>query len=200
MTPENNKHSAKAAQLRLWLKRLGLGLFGGLLAGLVWWLGQPLLDGWQQAQRYRQLLMAPAPAALPNPLPGRKLTDTWGAARSHGRKHEGIDIFAPRNTAIVSSTRGIVLRQGNDNLGGRTVMILGPAGQRHYYAHLERYAALKRGQWLEAGQVVGYVGNSGNAKNTPPHLHYGIYQAGKAINPYPLLKKWPNQATDEPDK
>ena len=83
----------------------------------------------------------------------------------------------------------MVLRVGPDRLGGRTVMILGPGGVRHYYAHLERYAELSRGEWIKAGQVVGFVGDSGNARGTPTHLHYGIYTPSGAVNPYPLLNK-----------
>ncbi len=155
---------------------------------LCWqWLGPQL----QQARRYQELLSAPAPTAhtLPNPLPGRALVDTWGGARSEGRRHEGIDIFAPRDTPVRATTRGMISRIGPDRLGGRTVTVLGPAGYRHYYAHLERYPNLQRGEWIAAGDVVGYVGNSGNAARTPPHLHYGIYVLGRAINPYPLLKR-----------
>ena len=63
----------------------------------------------------------------------------------------------------------------------------GPGGQRHYYAHLDRYPDLTAGEWVNSGDVVGYVGDSGNAKGTPTHLHYGIYTAAGAINPYPLL-------------
>lgn len=145
----------------------------------------------ERARQYAALLSSPTPAArsLPNPLPGRGLTDTWGGARSGGRRHEGIDIFAPRGTPIHAATRGVVLNVGPNGLGGRTVMILGPGGQRHYYAHLDRYADLAEGQWIKAGDVVGYVGDSGNARGTPPHLHYGIYTASGAINPYPLLRR-----------
>lgn len=142
----------------------------------------------QDSGRYGRLMSAPVPVSLPNPLPGRPLTDTWGGARSGGRTHEGIDIFAVRGTPILSTTEGVVLNVGPNNLGGRTVMVLGPGGQRHYYAHLEKYPDLERGDWVDAGDVVGYVGDSGNAKGTPPHLHYGIYTAGGAINPYPLLR------------
>lgn len=155
-----------------------------VLAAIGYWLW-PVL---KNAQRYTALLNVPAPSALPNPLPGQSLVDTWGAARSAGRKHEGIDIFAKRGTPIRATTRGIVLNVGPDTLGGRTVMILGPAGQRHYYAHLERYPKLSRGDWVVQGDTVGYVGDSGNAKGTPPHLHYGIYTMQGAINPYPLLR------------
>lgn len=152
----------------------------------AWILLRPVLEN---ARRYSALLSAPAPSALPHPLPGAALTDTWGGARSGGRRHEGIDIFAARNTPIRATTRGVVLNVGPNGLGGRTVMLLGPGGGRHYYAHLERYPELRRGEWVTAGQVVGYVGDSGNARGTPPHLHYGIYTAGGAINPYPLLRR-----------
>ncbi|WP_034387995.1 M23 family metallopeptidase [Deinococcus sp. YIM 77859] len=145
----------------------------------------------RQAWRYVALLSAPAPTeqSLPNPLPGQRFVDTWGAARSEGRRHEGVDIFAPRGTPIRATTRGLVLNVGENRLGGRTVTLLGPGGQRHYYAHLDRYPDLQEGDWVEAGDVVGYVGDSGNAKGTPPHLHYGIYELGGAINPYPLLRQ-----------
>ncbi|MEF2279554.1 M23 family metallopeptidase [Deinococcus sp. YIM 134068] len=158
-----------------------------VLAGAVY-LAWPTL---QRVWRYVELTAEPAPAAgtLPNPLPGQSLTDTWGAARSQGRRHEGIDIFARRGTPIRATTRGFVLNIGENRLGGRTVMVLGPGGQRHYYAHLERYPDLAEGDWIEAGTVVGYVGDSGNAQGTPPHLHYGIYAGGGAINPYPFLQE-----------
>lgn len=144
----------------------------------------------QRSRQYIQLWQMPAPTAgtLPNPLRGAVLTDTWGAARNGGRNHEGIDIFAKRGTPIRSTGPGVVLNVGENALGGRTVLILGPAGQRHYYAHLDRYPNLAAGDWVEQGDTVGFVGNSGNAQGTPPHLHYGIYTSAGAINPYPLLK------------
>lgn len=159
-----------------------------LLAGAAYLLWPSL----ENARRYSALLSAPTPAegSLPNPLPGQRFVDTWGAARSQGRRHEGVDIFAPRDTPILATTPGVVLNVGENRLGGRTVMILGPGGQRHYYAHLERYREdLQEGDWVEAGDVVGYVGDSGNAQGTPPHLHYGIYTGSGAINPYGLLEQ-----------
>ncbi len=156
------------------------------LLSALWW--PQLLAG----LRYAELLRQPAPtsASLPNPLPGTRLSDTWGVARSEGRRHEGIDIFAARGTPIRASSGGLVARIGQDRLGGRTVTVTGPGGYHHYYAHLERYPALRRGDWIAAGTVVGYVGDSGNAKGTPPHLHYGVYTPlWTAVNPYPLLEK-----------
>lgn len=149
---------------------------------------QPYLIGtWQRLGLLQQAL--PQENSLPNPLSDRHLTDTWGGARSQGRSHEGIDIFAPRGTPIQATTQGIISKVGNNRLGGRVVVIIGPGGAGHYYAHLESYADISPNDWVNAGDIIGYVGNSGNAKGTPPHVHYGIYINGRAVNPYPLLQK-----------
>ena len=135
------------------------------------------------------LLQEPLPTenSLPSPLPDRHLTDTWGGARSEGRSHEGIDIFAPRGTPIQATTKGVVSKVGDDRLGGRVVFIIGPGGAAHYYAHLDSYADINPNDWVDSGDIIGYVGDSGNAKGTPPHVHYGVYINGSAVNPYPLL-------------
>jgi murein DD-endopeptidase MepM/ murein hydrolase activator NlpD len=133
-----------------------------------------------------------APAALlPVPVDGvnrAQLTDSWGSPRPGGRHHEGIDIFAPRGTAIRSTTRGIVMKVGDNRLGGHVVKVLGPGLQWHYYAHLERFADVQVGDDVAPGDILGYVGNSGDASTTPTHLHYGIYRRfGGAIDPYSFL-------------
>lgn len=136
-----------------------------------------------------RLATAPTPVRVTIPVEGvaaSRLRDTWGGARSGGRTHQGIDIFAPRGTPVLSATDGLVTRVGTNALGGRVVWVLGPGRQMHYYAHLDRYADIRGGDIVRTGRVLGYVGNTGNAQGTPPHLHYGIY-AGGAINPYPLL-------------
>jgi murein DD-endopeptidase MepM/ murein hydrolase activator NlpD len=165
-------------------------------------LGRLLAPYARQAVRLVRLVREPAPVALPVPVEGvepSQLADTWGAARSEGRRHEGIDVFAPRNTQVLSTTRGIVVRRGWNRLGGRTISILGPGGQYHYYAHLDGYDDPGLGDWVEAGEVIGYVGDSGNAQGTPTHLHYGIYEGGEAINPYPRLRApWPSPAAPPP--
>ena len=142
---------------------------------------------WQQLSLLQQEL--PTENSLPSPLPEQHLTDTWGAARSQGRSHEGIDIFAARGTPIRATTQGIVSKVGENTLGGRVVVVVGPGGAGHYYAHLEDYADISPNDWVNAGDIIGYVGDSGNAKGTPPHVHYGIYISGSAVNPYPLLQK-----------
>lgn len=157
---------------------------------------QPPASGESAGLRYPVLYMQLQQTTLSQQLPmpvqdikPRQIQDTWGAARSEGRKHQGIDIFAKRGTAVLSTTQGIVAKVGLDSLGGKVVWIIGPDLTRHYYAHLDDYAEqIQTGDWVEVGQVLGYVGNSGNAKTTPPHLHYGLYLNGQgAINPYPYL-------------
>jgi murein DD-endopeptidase MepM/ murein hydrolase activator NlpD len=141
------------------------------------------------------------PGALPSPLSTRRarLVDSWGNARSGGRRHEGIDIFAPRDTPVVSTTRGIVAQVGTNRLGGQVVWILGPGLERHYYAHLNRYGAFRTGDRVEAGDVIGYVGNTGNARGGPTHLHYGVYSGGSAHNPYPrLIANLPQRSSPSP--
>jgi murein DD-endopeptidase MepM/ murein hydrolase activator NlpD len=80
-----------------------------------------------------------------------------------------------------------VARRGGNPLGGRTVTVLGPGGWHHYYAHLEQYGGQGRGDWVLAGEVIGFVGTSGNAPDNAPHLHYGVSAGGSPLNPYPLL-------------
>jgi murein DD-endopeptidase MepM/ murein hydrolase activator NlpD len=140
-----------------------------------------------------ELAAMPAPQSLAMPVEGVRpasLRDSWHAPRDGGgRRHEGLDIFAPRGRPVRSATEGIVLRVGTNPLGGQVVWVMGPGGQRHYYAHLDRYAGVRAGQRVQAGTVLGYVGTTGNARGTPPHLHYGIYTARGPISPYPLLTR-----------
>lgn len=138
-----------------------------------------------------RLIRSAPPDSLPVPVAGvrpSQLRDTWGAPRPGGRRHQGIDIFAPRGREVLSTTPGIVVTVGHRPLGGRIVRVLGPGGQWHYYAHLERFGPVREGQVILRGGLIGYVGDSGNARGTPPHLHYGIYRfQGGALNPYPRL-------------
>ena len=118
----------------------------------------------------------------------RQISDTWGAPRGTGRSHEGQDIFAPKGTPVLSATRGFVYNIGENNLGGQTVSVIGAGGRVYYYAHLDKYApGLEEGDRVTPNTVLGYVGTTGNAQGTPPHLHFGIYTGSGAINPLPLL-------------
>lgn len=138
-----------------------------------------------------RLFFEPAPQHLVMPVKGiasSKIVDTWGAPRSNGRLHEGIDIFAPRGTPVISTTNGVVVRRGSSHLGGNFVTVMGPGSYYHYYAHLQQPTSLHLWAHVDAGMVIGFVGNTGNARTTPPHLHYGVYSfAGRALNPYVLL-------------
>jgi murein DD-endopeptidase MepM/ murein hydrolase activator NlpD len=99
-----------------------------------------------------------------------------------------VDIFAARGTPVRAATEGVVLSVRDRGLGGKQVWLLGPAGQRHYYAHLDGWApGLAAGDVIRTGQVLGIVGDTGNAKGTPPHLHYGIYGPDGALDPLPLM-------------
>lgn len=139
-----------------------------------------------------QLLTSKAPDSVRIPVMGvmkREIPNSWGNPRSGGRSHQGVDIFAKRGTPVLSSTEGIVMRVGTNTLGGQVINVLGPGRQVHYYAHLDRYGAFREGEIVYAGDILGYVGNTGNARDTPPHLHYGVYDPARgAINPWPLLR------------
>jgi len=122
----------------------------------------------------------------------RQITDTWHAPRGTDRLHEGQDIFAPRGTPIYSATRGYIYKVGEDNLGGHTVSVIGAGGRIYYYAHLDSYAPnIAVGDPVSTRSLLGYVGSTGNANGTPPHLHFGVYATSGAINPLPLLTDRP---------
>ena len=144
-----------------------------------------------------QLTLAEPPASLPVPVDGVRssaLRNSWRAPRDGGRHHQGIDIFARPGTPVRSTTEGIVIRLGQNRLGGNVIWVMGPGRQTHYYAHLRDFGAFETGDRVMAGDIIGYVGNTGNARGTPHHLHYGVYElGGTAINPYPLLTRTANQ-------
>ncbi|MEH6406364.1 MAG: M23 family metallopeptidase [Leeuwenhoekiella sp.] len=113
----------------------------------------------------------------------------WGANRDAGaRRHEGLDIFAPKGTPVVAATDGWISSTGNRGLGGKQVWLRsGLWGNSLYYAHLDSIIATQ-GQRVKTGDTLGLVGNTGNARTTPSHLHFGIYRGrGGAINPLPYV-------------
>jgi len=118
----------------------------------------------------------------------RQIGNTWHAPRDGYRLHEGQDIFAQRGTAVYSATAGYVVRIGENHLGGNIVSVMGAGGRVYYYAHLDSYAPnLAVGNYVTPDTILGYVGTSGNARGTPPHLHFGVYTSVGAVNPLPLL-------------
>ena len=113
----------------------------------------------------------------------------WGAPRDGGRiKHEGIDIFAAKGTALLAVCDGEIDRVKESKLGGKVVWLYdAELDQSIYYAHLDEQLVYE-GQYVKAGDKIGTMGNTGNARTTPPHLHFGIY-LDKAIDPLYFVKK-----------
>jgi murein DD-endopeptidase MepM/ murein hydrolase activator NlpD len=127
------------------------------------------------------------------------LTDTFDDSRAGGaRVHHALDILAPRGTPVLAAEAGRVVRLHNGGAGGITVYEVDTASRYgYYYAHLDRYAdGLGEGQTVARGQVLGYVGTTGNAPPGTPHLHFAIYEItdpkrpwrGRPIDPFPLWR------------
>jgi murein DD-endopeptidase MepM/ murein hydrolase activator NlpD len=128
-----------------------------------------------------------------------QLQDTYTQSRSEGRTHNAIDIMAARNTPVLAATDGQIIRLFQSERGGITIYQLGTDNRTvYYYAHLERYAdGLTENRFARRGEIIGYVGDSGNAGRDNCHLHFSIWLVtdpkrfwdGENINPYPLLTK-----------
>lgn len=138
-------------------------------------------------------LVIPVQGVRPN-----QLRDTYSDARGLGRRHDGIDIDAPRGTPVLSVAFSVILKLFLSERGGTTLSALAPDQRTvYYYAHLDRYAeGIAEGKQLRGGEVIGYVGDSGNANPGDYHLHFEIstttdpkrYWGGMPVNPYPLLR------------
>lgn len=116
----------------------------------------------------------------------------WGDSRDGGeRKHKGIDIFAKKGTPVIALSDGVIVKKAHTPIGGRTLW-LKPNGYSWtaYYAHLDKQL-VKSGQRVHKGQVIGTVGNTGNARTTPSHLHFGIRPGKGWTNPLPYVKHSP---------
>jgi len=119
----------------------------------------------------------------------RAIQSLWGMERDGGaRRHEGVDIFAKKGTPVIAASQGTVTRVNETPLGGRVVWVSDLGSQRSlYYAHLDKQL-VQPGQQVQIGDTLGLVGNTGNARTTPAHLHFGIYGFGRgAVDPYPFL-------------
>jgi murein DD-endopeptidase MepM/ murein hydrolase activator NlpD len=137
---------------------------------------------------------------LAMPLPGlaaAQLRDTFNESRGGERAHEALDIMAPAGTPVLAVADGHVEKLFTSVRGGLTIYQFDPSNRyAYYYAHLQRYApGLAQGQALKQGQVIGYVGSTGNADPGAPHLHFAVFELGPErqwwkgtpLNPYPLL-------------
>jgi murein DD-endopeptidase MepM/ murein hydrolase activator NlpD len=175
----------------------------GLLLGLVIYLavsGRALVVSLpSREERWR----VQASAGLVIPVAGvraAELRNTYGDARSGGRAHKGVDIFAPRGTPVVAAAAGIVVERDSGGAGGRSVYERDLDGRTfYYYAHLDGWrAGLKAGDLVRQGDVLGYVGSTGNVSGSP-HLHFEVFTVtdpnrwadGRELNPYMLLRTAP---------
>ena len=130
-------------------------------------------------------------------VPASRLSDTFTQSRSEGRQHNAIDIMAPQGTPVLATTDGLVLKLFQSDRGGVTLYELDPSGAYvYYYGHLMRYAdGITEGKQLKRGDVIAYVGDTGNAGAGNFHLHFAIskltsprkWSGGDPINPYPFL-------------
>lgn len=147
----------------------------------------------------RDELRREADAALVIPVAGvraEELKDTWGAPRSGGRTHKGVDIFAAKGTPVLAAAAGVVVQRDSGGAGGIALYERGLDGRTvYYYAHLSGYrAGLKVGDLVRAGDTLGYVGSTGNVSGSP-HLHFAVFTVadpnrfwrGRDLNPYELL-------------
>lgn len=140
---------------------------------------------------------------FPHVGPASNFWDSWGARRSGGRRHAGIDILSQRGAPIVAVTKGVVAEMGHSRLSGYFIRIQHAGDWVTVVMHLNNdtygtddgeggtwtafYPTLMVGDEVTAGQVIGYVGDSGNAEHTTPHTHFELRHDGKKINPYPYL-------------
>ena len=126
------------------------------------------------------------------------LRDTFNETRGSSRRHEALDVLAPRNTPVLAVEDGTIAKLFLSDAGGITIYQFDPTGNYcYYYAHLERYAdGLKEGAPIKRGQIIGYVGTTGNAPRDTPHLHFAIFMLtdekrwwqGTPIDPYSVLR------------
>jgi len=115
--------------------------------------------------------------------------DSWGAARSGGRRHEGTDVMAPHGARVFAFVDGVVSRESSSTNGGIQLYLQGDNGTEYFYAHLSGYA-VPTGTRVRAGQLVAYNGQTGNARYTAPHVHFEVHPGGGApVNPYPYLRR-----------
>lgn len=127
------------------------------------------------------------------PVAGKssKVGGYWGDYRNGNRRHKGVDIFARKGTPVVAISDGVVTSVGNGGKAGKYVWVKSADHSlTAYYAHLDKQKVY-RGQRVRKGQVLGTVGNTGNARYTPSHLHFGIYTGKGAVNPLPYIKRSP---------
>jgi peptidoglycan LD-endopeptidase LytH len=178
-------------------------LAGALLSFVVYYSAQHTAYIHAKTEAPRQATAAPAEpaksAAIASPIAGltrAELRDSFNETH-FGHRHEAIDIMEPRGTPVLAVTDGVIAKLLQSRAGGNMIYQFDTGGNYcYYYAHLDHYAeGLRDGAKVTRGQVIGYVGSTGNASANAPHLHFGVKLAdpdhnwshGMPIDPYPLL-------------
>ena len=131
------------------------------------------------------------------PLAGPStFSDDWLVARAGGRFHEGIDLFAARGTPVVAVADGTLFRVGYSGISGNRLWLRDAAGTEFFYAHLDGFTSSAReGGSVSKGTVIGYNGDTGDARGTSPHVHFEIHPGGGGpVRPYPVVSAWPRAA------
>ncbi|MGO4877883.1 peptidoglycan DD-metalloendopeptidase family protein [Pedobacter psychrotolerans] len=150
-----------------------------------------------QSVQYTLEITSGPSLAFPTQSKSKNIGSFWGDGRdNNARKHEGVDIFGTFRSPVLAIAEGTITRVNENNLGGKVVW-LRPKGKDYtlYYAHLDEQIAMQ-GQEVKTGDTIGLMGNTGNARNTPTHLHFGIYASDGATNPLPFIdpvKKTPQK-------
>jgi murein DD-endopeptidase MepM/ murein hydrolase activator NlpD len=144
---------------------------------------QSILDGGSNGGRSGVIISSGSWAC---PAPGSAFGDSFGAPRSGGRRHQGNDMMAPRGSPIVAVVSGSI-SHGSSNLGGNQIWLHGSDGNTYFYAHLDSYVGGSRS--VSLGELIGRVGDTGNARGGPTHLHFEIHPGGGgAVDPYSTLR------------
>ena len=177
-------------------------LLSGLVAGAAL---ATVMTAWEVGQRLPGAVADAPPEELrrrglefPVPVAPRTLTDSFDDPRGLARRHHAVDIMAPRGSPVHAVDDGTIVKLASGGAGGTTIHQFDGTGEYcYYYAHLQGYApGLHEGQKVARGEVIGYVGSTGNAPANAPHLHFAIsrlderkeWWGGTPINPYPLLR------------
>ena len=126
-------------------------------------------------------------------LGGGRYSNDWGAARATTGSHQGLDIFNELGTPLVAVADGVVFKVGWNRVGGWRLWLRDDLGHEYYYAHLLAFSPVPfDGVRVKAGTVLGYMGTSGDAQGTPPHLHFEVHPGGgAAVPPIPYVSRWP---------